>query len=152
MKISTARKNNYGFSLIELLVVIAIIGVMIFPLFITYRTSRANQALRSSTETLADNIRTAHIYARAAKDKSSWGIRKISNTEYELIAGKPDTWHSVQTFVVDKQISLTTDFVVWFDIGTGNTATPLSVTVLSQNGKSMRIDVMESGAVEVIPL
>jgi type II secretory pathway pseudopilin PulG len=145
----SAQKNIRALTLVELLIVIAIIIVLLLPLLITYRTSRASQALRASTEQLADDIRTAHIYARESKDKKAWGIKKLGSDSYALVSGTDTTSVISQNFHLEPGITFTNDFIIWFGSGTGETLLDSSVMLQNLNGKKMEVVVIKSGAVEV---
>jgi prepilin-type N-terminal cleavage/methylation domain-containing protein len=143
-----------GFTLIELLVSITIISVFFIPVFITYSTSRANQALRTTANSLADNINSARIFARSAKDEKAWGIIRGSNTNYTISSKNPDGTSPAEVY----NYSLETGLVIepfnpiWFKAGTGELeeGSATSVQLKTTGGKLANISISQSGIVEVV--
>ena len=138
-----------GVTLIEMLVVISLLSVMTFPIIITYRNSRSQQALRSSSEQLADHIRTTHIFARESKDKKGWGIVSTGPSSYALAAGTLNNHTLDLVYSLEQDITFVNGFSIWFDQGSGNTENPVSVELTNAAQKKIKIDVLKSGTVEV---
>lgn len=147
-----ARKNTAGYTLIELLVVISLISVLAIPLLITYRISRATQALRTSTEEFSDHIRSAHIFSRDAKDKTNWGVIKLSDTAYAIVSGVPDNWEINFSYELESQVFFVDDFAIWFKVGTGEGDGDYTVRLENVNEKRSRIDILKTGVVEATQL
>src|SRR5688572_30428043 len=120
-------KTRSALTLIELLVVIAVMAIISLPLYISYTRTQASQALRASTEQLADTLRRAHVFAREAKDEKSWAVKNISDISYSLIAGSDTNFKTEKTTTVEPFVSLPNNFTIWFDVGTGDARTPGSV-------------------------
>ncbi len=138
-----------GFTLVEILLVAAIIAIVAIPFLITYRNSRGNQALRTSAEQFADQARSAHIFAREAKEKSSWGITRTSENSYALISGSEISSEIVATRSLESQISFMDDFTVWFQIGTGETGENYSIQLTNPIGSISTVTINKNGVVEV---
>ncbi|RJR30113.1 hypothetical protein C4564_00960 [Candidatus Microgenomates bacterium] len=141
-----------AFSLIELLLVVTLIGIFSVPLFITYRTSRSNQALRASAEGLANTLRSAHILAREAKDSKNWGVANSNNSTYDLLSGSQGKSEKFSTVALDEGIYFSDGFEIWYTIGTGETKDERVVELVNQNGKTIQVQALTSGVVEVSEL
>ncbi len=84
-------RSSPAFTLIEILLVIAIIGICSIAFFSTYNSSRANQALTTSTSQFADMVRRARVYSTQSKNTSdipaypsSWGVKGSDERTFEL--------------------------------------------------------------------
>lgn len=141
--------GNYGITLVEILIVMAILGLLSFPLLITYQTSRAKQALRISTEVFADNLRTAHIFSREAKDEKSWGIKRDDRASYALVSKQTGDWQAEKVYKLENQVEFVGDFFVWFEIGTGETTSDLSLKLKNSKGHKLKVDILKKGTIEV---
>ena len=143
-----SKKSN-GFTLIELILVTAIIGVITVPFIITYRNSRANQALRTSAEQVADHARSAHVFAREANEGNGWGITSTDDSSYAIVSGTETDWNEFSSYVLQPQITFTNDFFVWFEIGTGAIDSGQTIELSNLNGTKSKVDINENGVVEV---
>lgn len=128
---------------------LAIIALLVFPLLITYRTSRANQALRSSAQILSDTIMSAHVYARNARGEKSWGVRRSGVSTYELISKDSSAIAKEASFSLEQNIVFQNDFTVWFTAGVGDAESPLTIVISADNGRSLQVAVTKTGLVEV---
>lgn len=142
-------RDTKGFTIIELLLVISIIAIFIVSFVITYRTSRANQALRTSAEKYADVVRNAHVFAREAADKKGWGVVKNNDTQYSLISGSSTDWSVVTNYTLESQVVFEDDFFLWFDIGTGELESSQTVVLVVDGGKRIPIEILQTGIVNV---
>lgn len=138
-----------GVTLIELLVVIAIMSVFVVPVFITYSTSRNNQAIRTSAESLSNILKTAHIYAREAKDQRSWAVRSTGTNTYEMANGTCDQLQTVTSYRLESNVSFANEFSFCYEIGTGDTATRGQVVMATRTGRRIQLDVYTTGIVEL---
>lgn len=138
-----------GFTMLELLVVVAIILVILSFAYTTYIRAQSNQALSASSERLADTLRQAHVFAREAKDKKGWGVRRESETTYSLVSITLSSTKVEKSFSVESTVNLPEQFFVKFDIGTGTTPEDSSIFIANKYGKRMQISVLKSGVVEV---
>jgi prepilin-type N-terminal cleavage/methylation domain-containing protein len=141
-------KSLAGFTLMELLVVIAIIGVLFVPFVITYNSSRNTQALYASGQRFADQIRTAHVFAREANSQKEWGIVRDDETSYSLVSGSKDSWSVVSNHQLETKVYFVDDFFVWFKILTGEADDEHSILLQNENGNQVRVRVFETGVVE----
>lgn len=148
-KLNDKRNKSIGFTLIELLLTISILGVLVASFVITYRSSRNNQALRTSAERLADVVRNAHVFAREAADKEGWGVVRESETTYVLVSGKESDWEPVTRYSLERNTSFVDDFTVWFDIGTGETSANRIITIHADSGKQISVEIIQTGVVEI---
>lgn len=142
-------KNNSALTLIELLVVIALLGIISIPLYLSYTNGQANQSLTASASQLADSFKSAHVFSREAKDQKQWGVRRKDIKTYELIAGTTQSFTAQKTFRLETFVSIPNDFLIWFDIGTGATATAQSVIVKNDFGRVIKINISRTGVVNV---
>lgn len=143
------QSRRKGFTLVEILVVTTIIAVVAIPFLITYRNSRANQALRVSAEQFADQARSVHVFAREAKDKKSWGLMRMSDTSYAILSGSDMSSDIVTTRSLESQITFLDEFTVWFTVGTGETSDNSSIRLSNPNGIVSRVEINKNGVVEV---
>jgi prepilin-type N-terminal cleavage/methylation domain-containing protein len=139
-----------GLTFIELLIVIAIIGIICtFPILMSWRTTRSNQALVTSAENFANQVKTAHIYAREVKDSKAWGVESDTENSFNLISSTLAGWTTVSTFQLESQVKFDQTFSILFNRGTGEIASDASVELKNIIGKKVRIDVAKTGLVEV---
>jgi len=137
-----------GVTFIELLLVVVIISTLFIPFILTFRTTRSNQALRSSASELADTLRNAHVFAREAKDKVGWGVTNSSSTNYIVVTGKEDSYSQDSTHVLESGVTFESDFFLWFGIGTGEIESNQSIVLVGDNGKHLEVQVYKTGVVE----
>jgi prepilin-type N-terminal cleavage/methylation domain-containing protein len=141
--------HSLGFTLFELLVVIAIMGIIFFPIILTWQSSRGNQALIASADNFANNIKTVRMYAREAKDSKAWGIARDGENSYKIVSGQSDKPTTVSTQTLESQIRFSTsNFVIWFGIGTGEPNSDQSIELTNPNGKKVKIDIFKTGLIE----
>lgn len=143
-------RKSTAFTLIEVLLVVTLIGVIMIPLYISYTKTQANQGLRSTTEQLSDALTQAHIFAREARDKKAWGVKRVSDNAYSIISGNPSSFTTLQTKSAEKFVSFPNDFSVWFEIGTGDTASEQEISVQNKDGITRKLKVTKTGLVEEI--
>ncbi len=139
-----------GFTFFELLIAMSIIGVIAIPFIITFRNARANQALRSSAEQVADHVRVAHVFAREANEKKGWGIKNESDSTYAIIKGSKSDWEINSLYSINSQTSFADDFFIWFEIGLGETDTDHIIHLINSNDVHSKIIVNKNGVVEVL--
>lgn len=153
LNISAPRRAvTYGVTLIELLVVVAIIGVISFPLLLTYKNYRTNQALLASAEEFANRTRTVHVFAREAQKQREWGIKYKSENSYVLYSTGASGILEEQNYILESGVSFLQQFDVLFEIGTGATTADQSIELLNANGRKMLVYISKNGVVEVINL
>jgi Tfp pilus assembly protein PilE len=140
---------SFGVTLIEILLVVAIICIITFPILVSYNTTRSNQALATSAENFADQVKTAHIYAREVKDSKAWGIVINSENSFNLVSSATARWTTISTFQLDPQIKFDQTPSILFDRGTGETLSDQYVELENINGRKIRVDVVKTGLVEV---
>lgn len=145
------RKNylNSGVTFIELLLVLVIISVVFIPFLLTFRTTRTNQALRSSASEIADTLRNAHVFAREAKDTAGWGVINTSTNEYVVVKGTEDSYSQDSDHILETGVNFESDFYLWFAIGTGETDSNHKVVLLGDNGKRLEVTIYKTGVVEI---
>jgi type II secretory pathway pseudopilin PulG len=153
MKLNNHINSNLhvrvGFTLIEVLIVCALIPLISIPIIINWRTSRSNQALKTSAESFSDVLRSAHIYSREAKNSQHWGVRQTNKNSYQLVAGDESNPTIESRLSFESQINFVSEnFIVWFDIGTGETNNKQSVELENMNSKKIKIDIYKTGLVE----
>jgi prepilin-type N-terminal cleavage/methylation domain-containing protein len=141
-----------AFTLIEILLVIAIISTVTAGLYISFRGSRSNQALVMTSESLADVFRSAHISSRQSKDSLAWGVKSESANFYALYSRSPTVDTRVKIYSTDSSVTILTDFEVWFNQGSGETDTPLTVELKNIFGRKTAVEVLNSGTVNVTQL
>lgn len=153
LNISAPRRSvTYGVTLIELLIVIAIIGVLSFPLLLTYRNYRTNQALLASADELANHTRTVHVFAREAQKQREWGIRSKDERAYVLYSTGASGFLEEQNYILESGVTFMEDFDVLFQIGTGTTVEDQNIELINTNGRKMLVYISKNGVVEVISL
>lgn len=152
MQIFSARRQgfNTAFTLVELLIVVAIIGIITFPLLITYRNHRTNQALIASAEAVANHTRSVHIFAREAQKQREWGIKNKSESAYTLYSTGASGIFEEQNYVLDNGIMFEENFDILFEIGTGDAKNPTEIKLITESGRKTWISVTENGLVEVV--
>ncbi len=140
-----------GFTLLELLIVLVLLGVTVVPLYFSYTRQQAKQGLKASAQGFSDIVRRAHIFAREAKDKKSWGIKRNSGTSYSLISQGKDSpgWNDEQLFLVEPLVFFKDSFNIVFNVGTGETDSDAVVTLEDKYGDQLIVNIYESGLVEV---
>lgn len=139
-----------GFTLVEILIVLALIAILTIPLVISYQNSRTTQALRTSAEELANQIRSAHVFAREANEQKGWGVVRTSDRTYSLVSGQRDSWMEVSSRRTENGVLITNDFFVWFDIATGETDSNYSIVLTTPNGITQTVSVVNTGLVEIL--
>lgn len=137
-----------GLTFIEVLLIVALISIISIPLYLSYTRTQANQGLLSSTEQFITVLNRASLFARQAKDQKEWGVRKRDDTSFELISGKPDAAVLVSTNSVEHFVSIPDDFLIWFDIGTGQTDRDYTVVFENTYGRKIEVNIYETGLVE----
>lgn len=139
-----------GFTLVEILIVLALIAALSIPLIISYQNSRTTQALRTSAEELANQIRSAHVFAREANEQKGWGVVRTSDRTYSLVSGRRDSWTTVTTRKTENGVLIENDFFVWFDIASGETDSNYSIVLTTPNGITQTVSVVKTGLVEIL--
>ncbi len=158
MQVFTAQKKTLsmrvknGVTFIELLVVVVIIGAIAIPLLITYRTYRTSQALATSSEAVANNIRSAHIFAREARSQREWGVKNLDPQMYALYSTGASGEVIEQRYSLASGVQFEKDFNILFTIGTGEADTNYEINLINTTGTETRISISEIGAVEVLRL
>ena len=138
-----------GLTLIELIIVVAIIGIISVPLLLTYRSYRTNQALSASLEQVANHTRSVHIFAREARSQREWGIKNIDERVYAFYSSGATGVQEEQRYSLEHGVSFAQDFDILFEIGTGNTSSDYSISIVNTNGQQGLVDVSTVGIVEV---
>lgn len=136
-------------SIIEVLIVIALIGVISFPLYLSYSKNQANQGLRSSSEQLLNTLQTAHIFARETKDKKNWGVKSISENSFALIKGSASNSQVEKSKTLEPNVVFPEMFEVWFDAGTGETSVERSILIKNSIEKITIINIFKTGIIEI---
>jgi len=137
-----------AFTIIEVLLTIAVFIIVVSFVYYSYLKSQSNQALVASTEQLANVLRSAHIFAREAKDKRGWGVRRDSSVSYSLVSVGATT-RQEKNYFLESTVEIPDDFFVRFEIGSGEASANTSIFVKNRYGRIMRVDVLKSGVVEV---
>lgn len=150
MKKLSAKPRRLGFTLLELLLVVTLIGVLVIPLYLSYTRTQANQGLRSTTEQLENILTQAHVFAREARDKKSWGVVRDSENSYSLVSGAPSQFSILQSRSAEPFVSFPKDFSVWFDIGTGDTSSEQIIIIKNKFDVEKKIRVSKNGVIEEI--
>lgn len=146
MQLISARR---GMTLIELLVVVVIFGVTVIPLLLTYRSYRTTQALFSSTEAVANQVRSAHVFARESRSQREWGIKSTGANSYVIFSLGSTGSRDEQRYSLESGVSFVNSFDIVFEIGTGETDAQYVLEIVSINGRVSRVTVGETGVVEV---
>lgn len=136
-------------TLFELLVVIALIGLISLPLYFSYTHSQANQSLRSSAEQLQHSLETAHVSAREAKDKRSWGVKNLDSKSFALISGKTSSYKTERVVSLENLVEFPNNFEVWFEIGSGQITQNTSIELKNSFGKSALVSISKTGIIDV---
>jgi prepilin-type N-terminal cleavage/methylation domain-containing protein len=137
-------------TLIELLVVVTIIGIISLPLYVSYTRNQSNQGLRASAEMLADTLRSAHIFAREARDLRAWGVKSSGSNKFVLVKGTTQTPKVEKTVTLEPFVLFPQPFEIWFVIGTGDTPTNETIEIENKHGRKYKIEVSTTGVVEVV--
>ena len=138
-------RSTPAFTLIEILLVISILRLVLITAFSTFVTSSANQELVSSGQQLADRLRTAHIFAREAKDQKEWTIASIDSQTYALFSGTDE----VEQFRLNNKVFFTNSFLVKFTIGTGMVEAQQEIELITPQKIKLKISILESGVIEM---
>jgi prepilin-type N-terminal cleavage/methylation domain-containing protein len=148
-RISSFFHFRGGFTLLEVMIVCAMISLISITIIINWRTSRSNQALKTSAESFSDVLTSAHIYSREAKKSQHWGVRQTDKNSYQLVSGDESNPTIESRLSFESQINFVpVNFIVWFDIGTGETKNKQSVELENMIGKKIKIDIYKTGLVE----
>lgn len=145
MQSTSAR---HGMTLVELLVVVVLIGVTVIPLLLSYNSYRTSQALASSAQAVANNVRSAHIFAREAREQKEWGVKSTSGFSYAIFSSGTSV-NIIQQYPLEVGISFARDFETLFEIGTGNLNSPQEIELINRKGNKIIITVSQTGVVEV---
>jgi prepilin-type N-terminal cleavage/methylation domain-containing protein len=144
-------KSLPGFTLFEILIVITVLGLVGGVGFMSYENSKANQDLNNSTEQLADQLRTAHLFSQTAKDERVWGVISTSTMAYAL--------HSKNVVAIEKNekaislpnsVSIKNAFAVWFNQTSGTVDTDTIIILSTYRGITKNIHIAKSGIIDVI--
>jgi prepilin-type N-terminal cleavage/methylation domain-containing protein len=138
-----------GITLIELLVVVAIIGLIAIPLLLTYRSYRTNQALIASAETVSNHTRSAHVFAREAKNQREWGVKSTSAASYAIYSSGPTGEAIEQRYSLDLGVSFEREFEILFSIGEGTAERDYTIELVNTNNRRAILGVSRAGVVEV---
>lgn len=142
-------KRIAALTIIEVLIVVAVISTLSIPLYFSYTRTQAHQSLRSSSEQLADTLRSAHLFSREARDFKSWGVKSIDNQSFALIGGPKEKPIVEKITTVESLVTIPQNFEVWFEIGTGNAIENYSVILENKYGRKTIIKVYKTGIVDV---
>lgn len=137
-----------GLTFLEVLIVVALIGVISIPLYLSYTRAQANQGLTATSEIFATVAGRAHLFSREAKDQKQWGVKRQDEHSFALINGKPDSWALVSTNKAEPFVSIPDDFLIWFDIGTGQTDTNHTVVFQTEFGRKVEVTISKSAVIE----
>lgn len=155
-----------AFTLVEIFLVVSILGLLAVASYTPLVQSRNNQNLKVTGETLADNIRRAHIFSRELKSQKVWGIIRVSPTEYALVSAPPQSEvvaevkqplppsaHAVeQSFSLESTVVFSHNFPpIWFIQGTGGTYDQYEIKLKNANQVEMRVTIFPTGLVEIYP-
>lgn len=136
-------------SLIELLLVITILAMVGFALFFSYTRSQSNQALKSSTEQLANDLRLAHVYSREGRERSQWGITStLDKKGYELFYRNSTIQKRQSGKNLETTVEFDQSFEVWFEAGTGYLLSPKTIVLKNKYGRQMHLTVSSTGVIE----
>ncbi len=138
-----------GFTLIELLIVIALIGTVVIPLIFGIRQTGQTQNIRTSISVLSDDLQTAKVSAREARDKRGWGVISNSESTYLVMRGNKTVNSIASNRSLQNGVTFEGQFAVWFEIGTGNVSTPQIITVVNLNGQKYEVGVNELGTISI---
>jgi len=142
-------KKSRGFSLIEILIVVALLSLFVFPLYFSYIRSQANQALVASAESVADVVRSAHVFAREARDAKKWGVRSEGERGYALVSGTGENYQVAKMYSLEPMVDFEKGFFVVFEIGVGGTENGYQINLVNRYKRRMVVEILSSGVVEV---
>lgn len=142
-------RNKNGFSLFEILIVFAIIGTIISVFAVINNNSRQTQALRVSSERVADKLREAHIYSREQKDDSAWGVRTSGGSDMSLIRENESGREVYLTSSLEKGVRFDSNYEIKFKPGSGETDNFVTIKLLGKDGHVVEVNVLRSGVIEV---
>lgn len=145
----SAKRARKGMTLIEILIVVAIIGMITFPLLLTYRSYRTTQALSASAESVANHTTSVHIFAREAQKQREWGIKNKGDSTYVIYSTGASGIIEEQNYILDAGVSFEEDFDILFEIGTGKTENESVIKIVNINGHGIWVTVSENGVVEI---
>jgi len=144
------RHSSPGFTLVEILIVLTLIATLTVPLIISYQNSRTTQALRTSAEELANQVRSAHVFAREANEQKGWGILRTSETTYSLVSGEKYDWTVVTSRRTEHGVTFQNDFFIWFELATGETDMDYSIVLSTPKGITQTVNIVTTGLVEIL--
>lgn len=143
-------KRFSALTIIEVLIVVSLITTLSLPLYFSYTRTQAHQSLKTSSEQLADTIRSAHLFSRESRDEKSWGVKRVNEETYALIASPKNNPHIEKYTGLETFVTMPENFEVWFDVGTGETNENLEINLENKYGRQVVISVYKTGVVDLV--
>ena len=138
-------RKQRGVTLLELLLVISILLILGTTSFTVGSGFLIRNALRTTTQELASNLRLAQLNSIASKEDRQWGV-DVTSSEIRLFAVGDSSYDIV--YDLPGSVSVNIGNVV-FDNLTGNPNSTITFTLTSNIGDSNTISVNELGIVDV---
>lgn len=142
-------KRIAALTIIEVLIVVAVISTLSIPLYFSYTRTQAHQSLRSSSEQLADTLRSARLFSREAKDFKAWGVKRMDEKTYALVGSPRENPFVEKVTTVESLVTIPQGFEVWFEIGTGNAQTDTSVSLENKYGRKAILKIYRTGIIDI---
>ncbi len=142
------KKRLPAFTLMELLVVIGILAILSIPALIGIFTVRARQSVNVAKESLVSVLKTAHIYAREGKERSSWGINHLDDNSYRMWKNDGSGEVVVAEYSLGSLVKFENGpFTIKFNQGLGTTNGPVTI-ILKANNITAQVNVESSGVID----
>jgi len=141
----------HGFSLLELILAIAIFAILGGMTAIPFASRFFNKNnLENKTNEVVSSLRTAQMGSISGKEHSRWGVH-IDAAKIIMFKGSsyiPPGTPFDQSYDIPPTLTITpTDMT--FDLLTGNTSSPQTITIQGSLGDSHTVSVNAVGSVDV---
>lgn len=143
-------RNRPALTLVELVIVMSLIVLVSTPFVISFSKMKVRGALVQTSRNMANNVRTARIYAREEKDEASWGIRFVDEKNYTMVSGKPTSYVVKKRYMLEEPIVFEDSFEdIWFGQSNGETDKHYEITLLAGGGLKTKINISKAGIVNL---
>jgi len=141
--------NSHGFTLVELLLSIAIMTILTGLSLPVYESFTKRNDLDLMTQNVASAMRRAEVYARGAKNDSTWGVQ-LQASRATLFKGSTYSTRDTtfdETIELPESVSLSGDTEVIFSKLTGAPDAVTTVSLSSTTNDIRTITVNGNGMV-----